>query len=201
MGGIVDPAAAEVELVPTKDTQSHFDRAKAEAFAGRALTALNNGALCLMVSIGHRVGLFDTADFDSNNPSAALPLYSTVGAIPYQPEWSISSFDGSGLRPGTFYVGAFMDVNSNWTPDPGEPWGLYESNGRPAPVTVADGKLIVLSEKGELLVAPATPDGFNPTARAQVLGGKCWTVPVLANGHIYARNAVGDVVCLDVSGN
>jgi ubiquinone/menaquinone biosynthesis C-methylase UbiE len=36
-----------------------FDPAKAEAFAGRFLAALNNGALCLMVSVGHRTGLFD----------------------------------------------------------------------------------------------------------------------------------------------
>jgi ubiquinone/menaquinone biosynthesis C-methylase UbiE len=40
-------------------TQSHFDQAKAEAFAGKVLTALNHGALCLMVSVGHRTGLFD----------------------------------------------------------------------------------------------------------------------------------------------
>ncbi len=43
----------------TKDTGSHFDEAKAEAFAGQVLTALNDGALCLMVSVGHRTGLFD----------------------------------------------------------------------------------------------------------------------------------------------
>ncbi len=36
-----------------------FDAKKAEAFAGRFLTTLNNGALCLMASIGHRTGLFD----------------------------------------------------------------------------------------------------------------------------------------------
>src|SRR5262245_53580352 len=41
------------------DRQSNFDREKAEAFAGKVLTALNDGALCLMVSIGHRTGLFD----------------------------------------------------------------------------------------------------------------------------------------------
>jgi hypothetical protein len=35
------------------------DSAKAEAFAGRFLTALNSGALCLMASVGHRTGLFD----------------------------------------------------------------------------------------------------------------------------------------------
>jgi outer membrane protein assembly factor BamB len=65
-------------------------------------------------------------------------------------------------------------------------------------VTVAAGKLIVLTAKGELIVAPASPDGFKPVARAKVLDGKCWTVPVLANGRIYCRNAAGDIVCLDV---
>jgi len=62
----------------------------------------------------------------------------------------------------------------------------------------ADGKLIVLSDKGELLVARASPKEFRPSARAQVLGGKCWTAPVLANGRIYCRNADGDLVCVDV---
>jgi len=65
---------------------------------------------------------------------------------------------------------------------------------------IADGKLIVLSAKGELMVANATPEAFKPMSRAQVLSGKCWTTPILANGKIYCRNAAGDVVCLDVSG-
>jgi outer membrane protein assembly factor BamB len=63
----------------------------------------------------------------------------------------------------------------------------------------ADGKLIVLRD-GELLVAPASPKDFTPTAKAKVLDGKCWTVPVLANGRIYCRNAAGDLVCVDVRG-
>lgn len=36
-----------------------FDSSKAEAFAGGLLNTLNNGALCLMISVGHRTGLFD----------------------------------------------------------------------------------------------------------------------------------------------
>lgn len=63
----------------------------------------------------------------------------------------------------------------------------------------ADGKLIALTARGELLAAEATPEAFKPISRAQVLGGKCWTTPVLANGKIYCRNAAGDVVCLDAS--
>jgi outer membrane protein assembly factor BamB len=65
----------------------------------------------------------------------------------------------------------------------------------------ADGKLIILSEKGKLVIAEAAPTGFKEISSAQILAGKCWTVPVLANGRIYARNAVGDLVCVDVAGS
>jgi outer membrane protein assembly factor BamB len=65
---------------------------------------------------------------------------------------------------------------------------------------IADGKIIGLSERGELMVADPTPAGFKPISRVQVLGGKCRTLPVLANGRIYCRNAKGDLVCLDVAG-
>jgi len=62
----------------------------------------------------------------------------------------------------------------------------------------AGGKLIVLSEQGELIIAKASPKAFEPSARAKVLIGKCWTVPVLAQGRIYCRNADGNLVCVDV---
>lgn len=65
-------------------------------------------------------------------------------------------------------------------------------------VIVADGKLIALGGTGELMIAPASPDGFKPTTRTQVLGGKCWTAPVLANGRLLCRNSKGEVVCLDL---
>ena len=37
-----------------------MDQDKAEKFAARILRALNDGALCLMLSVGHRTGLLDT---------------------------------------------------------------------------------------------------------------------------------------------
>jgi outer membrane protein assembly factor BamB len=64
-------------------------------------------------------------------------------------------------------------------------------------VTAAAGKLIVLAD-GELSVAPADPKEYKPTARAKILTGKCWTVPVLSNGRLYARNAEGNVVAVDL---
>lgn len=65
---------------------------------------------------------------------------------------------------------------------------------------IADGKIIILGENGTLVIAEASPEGFKKLASAQILTGKCWTVPVLANGKIYARNAAGQLVCVDVSG-
>jgi SAM-dependent methyltransferase len=48
-------------IAAMSDTGStpRFDSQKAEAFATRLLSELNSGGLCLMASIGHRVGLFD----------------------------------------------------------------------------------------------------------------------------------------------
>lgn len=65
-------------------------------------------------------------------------------------------------------------------------------------VMAADGRLLVLTAKGELVVVKASPDGFEEISRAQILNGKCWTVPVLANGLLYARNSEGHVVCIEM---
>ncbi len=45
--------------MPEPEKNPEFDSVKAEAFAGKFLTALNHGSLCVMASIGHRTGLFD----------------------------------------------------------------------------------------------------------------------------------------------
>ena len=69
---------------------------------------------------------------------------------------------------------------------------------RTGAVSMADGKLIAISGTGTLLIAPASPDGFKPTATAKILDGKCWAAPVLANGLIYCRTTGGDVAVIDV---
>jgi outer membrane protein assembly factor BamB len=62
----------------------------------------------------------------------------------------------------------------------------------------ADGKLVILSERGELAIAEASASGYKELSRSQVLSGKCWTSPAIAEGRIYCRNAKGDLVCLAV---
>jgi outer membrane protein assembly factor BamB len=65
-------------------------------------------------------------------------------------------------------------------------------------VTLADGKLIILSQSGELCIAEASPTGYRERGRGRILTGRCWSVPVLANRKIYARNATGDLVCVEL---
>ena len=64
---------------------------------------------------------------------------------------------------------------------------------------VADGKLIVLNEKGKLFIAEAKPDGYKEISSADTgLSPKCWTSPVLCRGRIFCRNSEGALVALDL---
>ncbi|MCK4628293.1 MAG: PQQ-binding-like beta-propeller repeat protein [Sedimentisphaerales bacterium] len=80
-----------------------------------------------------------------------------------------------------------------------EKWAA-DDLGKGSLMMTFDGRMIILSEKGKLIIAPATPEKYHPIAQARILQGRCWTVPVLSGGRIYARNARGDLVCVDVSG-
>ncbi|MEE8367418.1 MAG: PQQ-binding-like beta-propeller repeat protein [Thermoanaerobaculia bacterium] len=52
----------------------------------------------------------------------------------------------------------------------------------------ADGKLIVLSDRGRLALVKASPEAYREMGSVQALTGKSWTAPVLADGRLYLRN-------------
>jgi len=62
---------------------------------------------------------------------------------------------------------------------------------------LAGGRLLVLTEKGELILVPATPDQFKPTARAQILPFDSRAYPALADRLYYARSKE-KLVCVDL---
>ena len=66
-------------------------------------------------------------------------------------------------------------------------------------VILADGHLIILSDRGKLALAEATPVGYIEKASAKALSGLCWTAPTLAEGRLYMRNEE-EMVCLDLTG-
>ena len=53
---------------------------------------------------------------------------------------------------------------------------------------LADGHVIVLTEKGELVLVKATPESHQELARFAVLEGKTWNVPAYADGKLLVRN-------------
>jgi outer membrane protein assembly factor BamB len=65
-------------------------------------------------------------------------------------------------------------------------------------VLLAGNRLVILRENGELILAPASPDGFRPLARARILPGITRAYPALSDGFLYARNAEDTLVCLDL---
>ncbi|HUQ71809.1 MAG TPA: PQQ-binding-like beta-propeller repeat protein [Planctomycetaceae bacterium] len=57
-----------------------------------------------------------------------------------------------------------------------------------ANVIVASDKLVLFNDHGEVLLARASPDGYDELGRATVFGDEiCWTPPALADGRLYLR--------------
>lgn len=59
--------------------------------------------------------------------------------------------------------------------------------------------LLILSDEGQLVIAPATPEQYRETARTPILTGRAWTAPSLAEGRLYARNH-HEMVRVDLTG-
>ena len=68
----------------------------------------------------------------------------------------------------------------------------------PGQVILAGDQVIALSDAGELVLIAADPAAYKELARADVLDGKCWSTPILANGRIYARSTK-EAVCLELA--
>lgn len=63
---------------------------------------------------------------------------------------------------------------------------------------LAQEKLVVLTEKGELVIAQAIASGFTPIVRAKVLDKRCWVQPTLADGRVYVKNNEGELACFEL---
>jgi len=66
---------------------------------------------------------------------------------------------------------------------------LWEERGFGAgSVTLAAGRLLLLREEGELVLAETSRERFHPISRAQVFSGETRAYPAPANGVLYARD-------------
>lgn len=65
-------------------------------------------------------------------------------------------------------------------------------------VSAAGERLVLLSSRGELIVADASPEGYRERARTELFeDGSFWSPPVFAGGRIYTRSSLGEVACTD----
>ena len=76
-----------------KETKE-FDEARAEGFAGNLLQTLNGGAITLMISIGHRTGLFDEMAKLPSSTSSEIAVASDLNER-YVREWLGSMVTGA----------------------------------------------------------------------------------------------------------
>ena len=63
---------------------------------------------------------------------------------------------------------------------------------------LADGHLVVLTERGDVVLVRATPDGHEELARFAAISGKTWNVPTIADGRLYVRNAT-EMAAFDIA--
>jgi outer membrane protein assembly factor BamB len=74
----------------------------------------------------------------------------------------------------------------------------WNSDALGAPlVTLAGDQLLVLTDKGMLMIAPASTEDFKPVSRAQVLSFLVRAHPAIADGFFYARSK-DRLVCVDL---
>ena len=77
-----------------------------------------------------------------------------------------------------------------------EMWSTQSGFGS---LIAADGKLVVLIDRGRLLLVRATSEKYDELARTESgLERLCWTPPVLANGILYCRNDKGRLVAIRI---
>lgn len=150
--------------------------------------------------IFHEGYLYLTSGYDTG--SAVFKLSRTGDKITGEHVWAggidkvlLSKFQSSVLTGGYLFASdqrklacvEFMTGKEMWK----------EPRIKDGTVVLAEARLFVLTEGGELIVTPATKDGFKPATRVQLLEGRCWTVPTIANGRLYVRNQ-DTIKCYDL---
>ncbi len=97
-----------------------------------------------------------------------------------------NSFGSAVLRDGSIYgfdgpILACIDARTGERKWKGGRYGYGQ-------LLLAGDYLIVLSEKGDVVLVEATPEEHREIARFSALSGKTWSVPVIADGKLIVRN-------------
>ena len=172
--------AGLVALEPrTGETFARFPwRSRSGSSVNAATPLLIDGRVFISASYGTGAALLDVGT------TTFRPVWSSDEALTNHYATSVYT-DGYlyGYHGRQEYSPAFRAVEAAT----GEPaWSEERFGG--GTVILAGDRLLILRERGELILAEATPAAFRPLARAQVLGGIIRAYPALADGALFARN-------------
>ena len=124
-------------------SETTFDKDRARAFTSRMLGILNDGALSLMMSIGHKTGLFDS--LDGNPPASSQEIAEKAGLDErYVREW-LSAMACGGVVD--------YDPESEMFSLPDEHSGLVTRRAGPRNLTVQMQQIGMLAEVEDDLVS------------------------------------------------
>ncbi|MGH7456504.1 MAG: PQQ-binding-like beta-propeller repeat protein, partial [bacterium] len=145
----------------------------------------------------------DKLFFSSAHPkeagSAVLQIKATNGKVNAETVWKNNLMQHH-FASSVFYKGFLYGTDRAILKcvDAGTGKGMWKQRGfGEGSLIFADGHLIVLGTSGNLALVEATPAAYKEKAGAQILNGKCFTAPALANGKLYLRNET-EMICLDL---
>lgn len=131
--------------------------------------------------------------------SVLLRISRTNGAFKVSPVWENNrmknKFNGSVLEKGHLYgldegILTCLDVETGERKWKGGRYGYGQ-------ILLAGGNLIVLTEKGDLVLVEATPEEHRELARFSAIQGKTWNYPAITDGRLLVRNTT-EMACFDL---
>lgn len=134
----------------------------------------------LLVGEGDKKDLHRLAVSRKGTEWAVQPQWTSRGLKPYYNDFVVHGGFGFGFDGGILACIDLADGKRRWK---GGRYGFGQL------ILVADQDLlVVLSERGELALVRATPDGFAELGRIAAIEGKTWNHPVLVNDVLLVRN-------------
>jgi len=152
-------------------------RARAHASVNAATPLVLGDKLFVSASYNVGAGLWQIGDGEPQVIWSADDVLSNQYATSVHRDGFLYGFDGRSATGFRLRCVGAATGKVCWTVDPFPEGSLI----------LAGDHLLILTAAGELIAAPASPEGFKPAARASILGNETRAQPALAGGFYYAR--------------
>ncbi len=151
----------------------------------------------VFITANYTMGSFAARVVVSNNTWRATPVWTNNN---YKAHW-MSPVTSQGYLYGLFGSSTTASLKCIDLSNGTQKWSV-NGFGRGGTLLV-DNTVMVLSEKGDLVLVSTNTSAYTELARWTVFSydayvNKCWNVPGVADGRVYARST-GQAVCLDIA--